>query len=179
MQDVFIFSNTIHNNIAYGKPDATVEEIEEVSKIAQIHSFINSLPEGYETFIGERGITLSGGQRQRLAIARTLLIDPPILVLDDSTSSVDAETEDLLQSALSDVMKGRTAFIIAHRLSSVRNADQILILEDGKIIQRGNHTELLKIDGPYQNLYHLQLMPEGLAPMSQDSEIPPSAWRSN
>ena len=179
MQDVFIFSNTIRNNIAYGKPDATMQEINQVSKIAQLHSFINSLPEGYETFIGERGITLSGGQRQRLAIARTLLIDPPILVLDDSTSSVDAETEDLLQSALTDVMKGRTAFIIAHRLSSVRNADQILILEDGKIIQRGNHTELLKINGPYQNLYHLQLMPEGLLPVSKDSEILPSKRGSN
>jgi ATP-binding cassette subfamily B protein len=125
MQDVFLFNATIRDNIAYGGPDSTEEEIIEAAKIARIHDFIVSLPEGYETWVGERGITLSGGQKQRVAIARTLLLDPSILVLDDSTSSVDMETEYLIQQALAELQQGRTAFVIAHRIRTVRNADQI------------------------------------------------------
>ena len=129
LQDVFLFSATIKENIAYGATDATMEDIIQASKVAQLHAFIEGLPEGYDTWVGERGVTLSGGQRQRLAIARTLLIDPPVLILDDSTSSVDMGTEHLIQQALAQVIKGRTTFVIAHRLSSVHNADFIVVLD--------------------------------------------------
>ena len=128
-QDVFLFTSTIRENIAYGKVDATDEEIINAAKIAQFHDFVETLPDGYDTWVGERGTTLSGGQRQRLAIARTVLLDPPILILDDSTSSVDTETEHFIRRALQEVMKGRTTFVIAHRLSTVKNADMIVVLK--------------------------------------------------
>ena len=160
MQDVFLFSDTIKENIAYGRPGASMGEIQRAAQIAQLHDFIVGLPEGYETLVGERGITLSGGQRQRLAIARTLLLDPPILILDDTTSSVDANTEHLLREALKEVMKGRTTFVIAHRISTVRSADLILVLADGAIVERGAHGELMRLDGPYRQVYDLQLLPE-------------------
>ncbi|MBI4201546.1 MAG: ATP-binding cassette domain-containing protein, partial [Chloroflexi bacterium] len=124
------------------------------------HEFIISLPNGYDTMVGERGITLSGGQRQRLAIARTVLLDPPILVLDDSTSSVDTETEHLIRAALAEVMKGRTTFVIAHRLSTVKNAHMIVVLKEGQIVQQGTHQELVNQPGPYQEIYELQLRPQ-------------------
>ena len=157
MQDVFLFSAPIRDNIAYGRPDATDEEVIEAAKIARIHDFIVSLPEGYSTEVGERGITLSGGQKQRVAIARTLLLDPKILVLDDSTSSVDMETEFLIQQALQELLKGRTAFVIAHRIRTIRNADQILVINDGRIVERGVHDDLIAAGGLYREIYEVQL----------------------
>jgi ATP-binding cassette subfamily B protein len=157
MQDVFLFNATIRDNIAYGRPDSTDEQIIEAAKIARIHDFIMSLPEGYETWVGERGITLSGGQKQRISIARTLLLDPKILVLDDSTSSVDMETEYLIQQALVELLKGRTAFVIAHRIRTVRNADQIIVLENGRIVEQGQHDDLIARGGFYKELYDVQL----------------------
>ncbi|MEX2246390.1 MAG: ABC transporter ATP-binding protein [Dehalococcoidia bacterium] len=156
-QDVFLFSATIRENIAYGAYEATEEDIVRVAKLARIHDFIESLPEGYDTWVGERGITLSGGQKQRISMARTLLLDPKILVFDDSTSSVDTETEYLIQQALAELMKGRTTFVIAQRLRTVRSADQILVLQDGHIVQRGKHEELIDEDGPYREIYDLEL----------------------
>jgi ATP-binding cassette subfamily B protein len=157
LQDVFLFNATIRENIAYGKPGATQEEIERAAQIAQIHDFIVSLPDGYDTWVSERGVTLSGGQKQRIAIARTLLMDPKVLVLDDSTSAVDMETEYLIQQALAELIKGRTSFVIAHRLRTVKQADQILVLDGGRIVQRGRHEELVRQPGLYQEIYHLQL----------------------
>jgi len=156
-QDVFLFTATIRDNIAYGAPDATMEQIVEAAKVARIHDFIISLPDGYDTWVGERGITLSGGQKQRVAIARTLLMNPRILILDDSTSSVDTETEYLIQQALQSLMKGRTTFVIAQRLRTVKNADQILVLQDGEIVERGRHEDLLAEGGIYRQIYDLQL----------------------
>ena len=141
MQDVFVFAASIKDNIAYGLDDVDMEEVVRAAKIAQLHDFIEGLPDGYDSWVGERGITLSGGQRQRLAIARTVLLDPPVLILDDSTSSVDMATEYKLQQALEEVIRGRTTFVIAHRLSTVRMADLILALEDGEIVERGAHDE--------------------------------------
>ena len=159
-QDVFAFSATIKDNIAYGKDDATLEEVVAVAQVAQLHDFIEGLADGYDTWVGERGITLSGGQRQRLAIARTVLTDPPILIIDDATSSVDVGTESLIQRALSDVTERRTTFVIAHRLSTVRNADLILVLDRGRIVEQGSHEELLERDGYYRRIYDLQLGPQ-------------------
>ncbi len=156
-QDVFLFSATIRENIAYGAVEASQEAIERVAKAARIHEFIMSLPDGYDTWVGERGITLSGGQRQRVAIARTLLLDPKILIFDDSTSSVDTETEYLIQQALGELMRGRTTFVIAQRLRTVREADQILVLQNGSIVQRGRHDELIDEDGLYRQIYDLEL----------------------
>ncbi|HXH20969.1 MAG TPA: ABC transporter ATP-binding protein [Dehalococcoidia bacterium] len=157
MQEVFLFNATIRDNIAYGRPGATEAEIIEAAKIARLHDFIMTLPEGYDTWVGERGITLSGGQKQRVAIARTLLMDPKILVLDDSTSSVDMETEYLIQQALAELMKGRTAFIIAHRIRTIRNADQIIVLKDGRIVEQGKHEDLIAKAGLYKEIYDVQL----------------------
>ena len=159
-QDVFLFSATIKSNIAYGVQDASFDQIVEAAKIAQLHDHIVSLPGGYDTWVGERGATLSGGQRQRLAIARTLLIDPPVLIFDDSTSSVDVETERQIHKAMAQVMKGRTTFVIAHRLSTVREADLILVMKDGEIVERGSHTELMAYQGIYRGIYELQLRPQ-------------------
>ena len=159
-QDVFLFGATVRENIAYAVPDASLERVEAVARCAQIHDFVMGLPQQYDSLVGERGVTLSGGQRQRVAIARTLLQDPPILILDDSTSSVDAETESLIQRALEEVMKGRTTFVTAHRVSSVKTADLILVLKDGKIVERGTHRELISRDGPYREIYRLHLHAE-------------------
>lgn len=157
LQDVFLFNATIRDNIAYGTVSATEEQIVEAARIARIHDFICSLPNGYDTWVGERGVTLSGGQKQRVAIARTLLLNPSILVLDDSTSSVDMETEYLIQQALEAVMRGRTTFVVASRLRTIKHADQILVLEHGCIVERGTHESLVKLNGPYARLYDLQL----------------------
>ena len=159
-QDVFLFTSSLRDNIAYGRHDAPLEEITEAAKVAQLHDFIESLENGYETVIGERGATLSGGQRQRLSIARAVLLDPPILILDDSTSSVDANTEDLIHKAIEAVMRGRTTFVIAHRLSTVHKANTIVVLEDGEIVEQGTHQELLARGGFYREIYELQLRPQ-------------------
>jgi ATP-binding cassette, subfamily B, multidrug efflux pump len=157
LQTSLLFSATIKENIAYGKPDAGFEEIITAAKAAQAHEFILGFPDGYDTEVGERGVTLSGGQRQRIAIARALLLDPRILILDDSTSSVDTRTEILIQRALDHLMRGRTTFIIAHRLSTVRRADMILVMDGGHIVERGSHEALLQKDGLYREIYELQL----------------------
>ncbi len=157
LQTSLLFSDTIFANIAYGRPDATEEEIFVAAQAAQAHEFILELPNGYETVVGERGVTLSGGQRQRVAIARALLMDPRILILDDSTSSVDTQTEKLIQAALDKLMEGRTTFVIAHRLSTVRRADMIVVMDKGRIVQRGTHKELLRHGGSYRQIYDLQL----------------------
>jgi ATP-binding cassette subfamily B protein len=156
-QDVFLFSATIRDNIAYGAVDATDEQVVEAAKAAHIHEFILTLPDGYETWVGERGITLSGGQKQRVAIARTLLLDPRILILDDSTSSVDTQTEYSIQQSMAKVMEGRTTFVIAQRLRTVKMADQIIVLQDGQVVERGKHDELLEADGIYRQIYDLEL----------------------
>jgi ATP-binding cassette subfamily B protein len=156
-QETFLFSTTIRDNIAYGKPDATDEEVAAAAKAAQIHDFIVTLPEGYQSKVGERGIGLSGGQKQRVAIARALLTNSRILILDEAMSSVDVETEYLIQLALAELMKNRTTFVIAQRLSTVMGADEIVILQDGVITQRGTHAELYSASEDYRDIVHLQL----------------------
>jgi len=157
-QDVFLFSATIRENIAYGAVDASMEQIIDVAKAANLHDFIKALPDGYDAWVGERGDTLSGGEKQRLSIARTLLVDPSILILDDSTASVDAETEKLIRQALDKLIKGRTTFIITHRLPIIQNADLILILQDGELVEKGTHRELIARGGVYKEIYESQLM---------------------
>jgi ATP-binding cassette subfamily B protein len=160
LQETTLFAGSVRENILFGKPDALPEDIEAAAKAAQAHEFIEKMDRGYDTEIGERGITLSGGQKQRLAIARAILTDPRILILDDATSSVDTETEHLIRLALERVMTGRTTFVIAHRLSTVQRADLILVLEKGSIVARGKHEELLETSALYQNIYHRQLKPK-------------------
>ncbi len=157
LQQSLLFSATVRENIAYGNPDATEDQIIAAAKAANVHPFVSEFPERYDTMIGERGVTLSGGQKQRVAIARALLINPRILILDDSTSSVDTRTERAIREALDELMRGRTTFIIAQRLSSVQNADLILVLKDGEIIERGTHESLLALNGHYAEIYNLQL----------------------
>ena len=159
-QDVFLFATSMRENIAYGNVEASLEDIAKAARVAQMHDYIESLPDGYETPVGERGATLSGGQRQRMSIARAVLMDPPILVLDDSTSSVDAQTEDMIRSAMESVMEGRTTFVIAHRLSTVHRADKIIVMRDGQIAEQGTHQELLEVGGLYREIYDLQLRPQ-------------------
>ena len=168
LQDTFLFSATVGDNIAYGAEGSSMEEIRAAAQAAHIHDFITSLPEGYDTWVGERGITLSGGQKQRVAIARTLLTDPRILILDDATSSVDTETEHLIQQALVDLMRGRTTFVIAQRLRTLKRADQILVLQEGEVVERGRHAELLERGGLYRQIYDLQL---------RDQEEAAAAWQ--
>lgn len=156
LQDVFLFYGTVRENILFGKTDATEEEVIAASKAANAHQFITQLTDGYDTLIGERGVKLSGGQKQRLSIARAILKDAPILILDEATSSVDTETELLIQEAIEHLMKGRTTIVIAHRLSTVRNADKIVVLEDRAIREMGTHEELLQVNGLYRRLYSVQ-----------------------
>jgi ABC-type multidrug transport system fused ATPase/permease subunit len=156
-QDVILFGGTIRENIAYGKPNATEDEIIKAAKQANAYQFIKGFPEKFETIVGERGIKLSGGQRQRIAIARALLKNPRILILDEATSSLDSESEKLVQEALEILMEGRTSIIIAHRLSTIRSADQIIVLDDGTIKEQGKHQELIALEnGIYKNLSNLQ-----------------------
>ncbi|MDX8291298.1 ABC transporter ATP-binding protein [Metabacillus indicus] len=156
LQESFLFSTTIKSNIAYGKPNATMDEIVNAAKRAQAHDFIMELPEGYDTMLGERGMGLSGGQKQRISIARAICVDPSILILDDSTSAVDMETEFRIQKDLKMVMKDRTTIIIAHRISSLKHADEIIVLEDGGVAERGTHEQLLQAEGPYKRIYDIQ-----------------------
>ena len=158
LQETNLFTGTIRDNIAFGRPDATDAEVEAAAAAAAAHDFIVSFPDGYQTAVGERGTTLSGGQKQRVAIARALLTDPRILILDDSTSSVDVATEALIQNALDRLMVGRTSFVIAQRISTVVNADQILVLDRGRIVDRGNHEELMRTSAIYTDIYHSQLV---------------------
>ena len=171
-QDVYLFATSIRENIAYGNVEASDDMIERSAKIAQMHEFIGSLPGGYDTHVGERGATLSGGQRQRMSIARAVLLDPPVLILDDSTSSVDARTEELIRRAMEAVMQGRTTFVIAHRLSTVHRADSIIVMKDGKIAEQGTHQELLQYDGLYREIYDLQLRPQEEVMREIESPIP-------
>jgi ABC-type multidrug transport system fused ATPase/permease subunit len=157
-QDTLLFSATIAENIAFGRPDASQAEIERVAKLAQAHDFIMQMPEEYRTKIGERGVGLSGGQRQRIAIARAMLLDPKILILDDSMSAVDAETEKLLQAAIATVMQGRTTILIAHRLSTAQHANRIVVLRDGQIAEAGTHAELAAAGGYYRHVLDMQQM---------------------
>jgi ATP-binding cassette, subfamily B, multidrug efflux pump len=157
LQETLLFTASVHDNIAYGKPDATEEEVIAAARAADAQGFVMEMPEGYKTEIGERGVTLSGGQRQRIAIARALLTQPRILILDDATSSVDTRTENTIQEAMAKLMKGRVTFIVAQRLSSIRHADQILVIDRGEIIQRGTHDELITQDGMYREIYRMQM----------------------
>jgi subfamily B ATP-binding cassette protein MsbA len=159
-QETVLFNDTVRYNLSYGRPDATEGEIEDAARTALAHDFISELPNGYDTIIGERGIFLSGGQRQRLAIARAVLIDAPVLILDEATSALDAESESLVQRAIANLIKDRTTIVIAHRLSTVRRADLIVVMEAGRIIEQGTHAELLARGGQYQRLYELQFADE-------------------
>jgi ATP-binding cassette subfamily B protein len=156
-QETFLFSASVAENIAYGKPQAGREEIEACARAAQAHDFIVELEEGYETIIGERGISLSGGQRQRIAIARAFLMDPRILILDDATASVDSQTERFIQEAMRKLCQGRTTFVIAQRFSTVKHADLILVLREGRIVERGRHDELIQRSGFYREVFEQQI----------------------
>jgi subfamily B ATP-binding cassette protein MsbA len=156
-QETILFNDTVHNNIAYGLDDCPIEEVVSAAKAANAHEFINAMPSGYDTFIGDRGVQLSGGQKQRLAIARALLKNPQVLILDEATSSLDVESEALVQEAIDRLVKGRTTLVIAHRLSTIRHADKIIVVEDGEIRQIGTHEELISEAGTYRKLYHLQI----------------------
>jgi ABC-type multidrug transport system fused ATPase/permease subunit len=157
-QDPFLFSATVRENIAFGNPGATDADVVQAARLAQAHDFIAALPDGYETVIGERGITLSGGQRQRIAIARALVVDPRVLVLDDATASVDATTEARIRLGLREAMRGRTTFIIAHRLSTLALADELVVLEEGRIAARGTHDELIEASEVYREIYEHGLL---------------------
>jgi ATP-binding cassette subfamily B multidrug efflux pump len=167
LQETTLFVTSLRENIAFGRPGASEEEIVTAARAAQADEFIRAMPQGYDTRVGERGVTLSGGQRQRIAIARALLKDPRILILDDATSSVDTETEGLIQMALQRLMVGRTSFVIAQRLSTLRLADLILVLDKGRIVARGTHSELLRTSGLYADIYQQQLRPQDLTGFSK------------
>jgi subfamily B ATP-binding cassette protein MsbA len=156
LQETFLFDGTIRENVAFSRPDAPLEAILEACRIARVDEFAESFPNGYDTVVGERGVKLSGGQRQRVSIARAILADPRILILDEATSSLDSESEAFIQEGLSHLMQGRTTFVIAHRLSTIRRADQILVMEDGRIVERGTHAALYAQGGRYYDLYTRQ-----------------------
>lgn len=162
LQETFLFSSTIADNIAYGDPEVSMERIIDAAKRAQAHEFISQFPKGYDTMLGERGMGLSGGQKQRIAIARALLINPSVLILDDATSAVDMQTEFKIQKAFRELMRGRTTFIIAHRISSVQHADEIIVLDEGRVAERGTHDELLQNSGLYRRIYDIQYQDRGV-----------------
>jgi len=174
LQETTLFGGAIRENIAFGKPEAKIEEVIAAAQAAAAHDFIMEFPQGYDTPVGERGSTLSGGQKQRVAIARALLLDPRILILDDSTSSVDLATEARIQEALSKLMKGRTSFVIAQRISTVINADQILVLDKGEIVARGQHEDLLEDSPIYAEIYHSQLVRDVGTGVSAELELEPA-----
>ncbi len=163
LQDTYLFSDTVMNNIRFGKPDATDEEVIAAARLSRADEFIQRLPKGYDTVLGEHGAGLSQGQRQLISIARAALTNPRILILDEATSSVDTRTERQIQQALETLLKGRTSFVIAHRLSTIRNADQVLVVDDGQIVERGTHDELLAKKGEYYNLYMRQFVREDVS----------------
>lgn len=156
LQETFLFSASVRDNIAFGRPEATLEEVIAAAEAAEAHHFISELPYGYDTVVGERGVGLSGGQRQRVAIARALLVNPAVVILDDATASVDQETETSIQEAMAHLLAGRTAVVIAHRLSSLRSADEILVMEHGRVVERGRHGDLLERGGVYREIYEVQ-----------------------
>jgi subfamily B ATP-binding cassette protein MsbA len=159
-QETILFNDTVRYNITYSRPEATDEEIKQAAQIALADQFIEELPQGYDTIVGERGVLLSGGQRQRLAIARAVLADSPVLILDEATSALDTESERLVQEALNNLMQHRTTIVIAHRLSTVRRADMIVVMERGRIVETGTHTGLLQYGGAYRRLYEMQFAEE-------------------
>jgi subfamily B ATP-binding cassette protein MsbA len=173
-QETILFHDTVRSNIAYGRAEASQEEVERAAEAAYAHDFIEQLPQGYETVVGERGTELSGGQRQRLAIARAILRNPPILVFDEATSSLDTEAERLVQGAIERLLEGRTVFVIAHRLSTVQRANQILVLDQGRIVERGNHQTLLSAQGLYHRLYEMQFLDDLPESASGGSTVPDS-----
>jgi ATP-binding cassette, subfamily B, bacterial len=160
-QDVFLFDGSVRDNIAYGRQDATEDEIQDAARRANAHEFIIRLPEQYDTFIGERGVKLSGGQQQRLAIARAILKSPQILILDEATSNLDTESEQLIQASMATLLAGRTTFVIAHRLSTVRRADMILLMDEGRIVERGRHEQLMQARGAYYGMVLRQMESSG------------------
>ncbi len=155
-QETFLFSATLRENIAFGRPDASLDEVIAAAKVAQVHEFAEKLPQAYETKVGERGVGLSGGQKQRVALARAVLMNPEILILDEATSAVDTATEVLIQDAMSNVLRGRTSLVVAQRLSTIRTADKIIVLKDGKVVEEGTHQSLYNLGGEYRTLYDLQ-----------------------
>jgi len=169
-QDTFLFDGTIAQNIAYGRRGATPEEIERAARLANAHEFIAKLAGGYDTVIGERGVKLSGGQRQRITIARAILADPRILILDEATSNLDTESERLIQGSLQSLMAGRTSFVIAHRLSTVAHADRILVLENGRVVEHGRHEELMRASGRYREMVDLQTSPPPMTVTEDEAE---------
>jgi ATP-binding cassette subfamily B protein len=176
-QDVFLFHGTVKENIAYGSFDASMEEIVAAARIAEAHGFIMDLPQGYETIVGERGQKLSGGQRQRISIARAVLKDPPVLVLDEATSAVDNETEAAIQRSLERIVVDRTTIVIAHRLSTVRNADRIFVLDRGELREQGRHEQLLALDGIYAALWRVQTGEKPVTSQGNGQEREPLARR--
>jgi ATP-binding cassette subfamily B protein/subfamily B ATP-binding cassette protein MsbA len=160
-QDVFLFDGSVRDNIAYGRHDATEAEVEDAARRANAHEFIDKLPDRYDTFVGERGVKLSGGQQQRLAIARAILKSPQILILDEATSNLDTESEQLIQASMASLLAGRTTFVVAHRLSTIRRADVILLMEDGRVVERGRHHELMEARGLYHDMVLRQMETDG------------------